>query len=99
MLNQTNKANFVFKIRKQNSDRIGPRPPRTCALLSNLVHWPPQEAAQFAEENGCVFFETSAKTGENVKEIVLAIGTLCCVLHDLSKEGLPALFGMHVFCG
>lgn len=35
-----------------------------------------QEAAQFAEENGCVFFETSAKTGENVKEIVLAIGML-----------------------
>lgn len=27
---------------------------------------PTEEARQYATENGCIFFETSAKTGENV---------------------------------
>ncbi|MES1912850.1 MAG: Ras-related protein Rab-5A [Cercozoa sp. M6MM] len=34
---------------------------------------PTDEARAYAEENGCVFFETSAKTGRNVNEIFRAI--------------------------
>eukprot|EP00455_Lapot_gusevi_P049232 TRINITY_DN694_c0_g1_i9.p1 TRINITY_DN694_c0_g1~~TRINITY_DN694_c0_g1_i9.p1 ORF type:complete len:200 (+),score=38.12 TRINITY_DN694_c0_g1_i9:85-684(+) len=37
---------------------------------------PQQEAAQFAEENGCLFCETSAKTGQNVREIIMSIARL-----------------------
>jgi len=32
-----------------------------------------KEAKQYADENGCIFFETSAKTGANVQEIFVAI--------------------------
>mmetsp|Transcript_15262 Transcript_15262/g.23110 ORF Transcript_15262/g.23110 Transcript_15262/m.23110 type:complete len:199 (-) Transcript_15262:113-709(-) len=32
-----------------------------------------KEAKSFADENGCIFFETSAKTGVNVQEIFVAI--------------------------
>jgi hypothetical protein len=35
-----------------------------------------EEAKQYAEENGLLFMETSAKTAVNVNEIFLAIG-LC----------------------
>lgn len=35
-----------------------------------------QEAEQYAEENGCVYMETSAKTGENIRELVIAMGIL-----------------------
>ena len=31
------------------------------------------DAAAFAKENGCIFFETSAKTGENIVKIFEAI--------------------------
>lgn len=34
-----------------------------------------QDAAQFAKENGCLFLETSARTGSNVKELFEMIGT------------------------
>ncbi len=43
-----------------------------------------QEAAQYAEENGCVFFETSAKSGENVKEIILAMGVLLLLFFSIA---------------
>ncbi|GAB5357523.1 hypothetical protein AAMO2058_000381700 [Amorphochlora amoebiformis] len=32
-----------------------------------------KEAKSYADENGCIFFETSAKTGANVQEIFVAI--------------------------
>lgn len=35
-----------------------------------------EEAKQYAEENGLLFMETSAKTAVNVNEIFLAIGEL-----------------------
>ena len=40
-------------------------------VLSNFL---PQDAKAYAEENGLLFMETSAKTGSNVKEIFLEIG-------------------------
>ena len=38
-----------------------------------------KEAAGYAEENGLLFMETSAKTAVNVNEIFVAIGTWLCV--------------------
>jgi Ras-related protein Rab-5C len=35
-----------------------------------------EEAKQYADENGLLFMETSAKTAVNVNEIFLAIGEL-----------------------
>lgn len=35
-----------------------------------------QEARAYAEENGCLYMETSAKTAQNVNELFLAIGIL-----------------------
>eukprot|EP00479_Gromia_sphaerica_P008359 TRINITY_DN3137_c0_g1_i1.p2 TRINITY_DN3137_c0_g1~~TRINITY_DN3137_c0_g1_i1.p2 ORF type:complete len:67 (-),score=15.22 TRINITY_DN3137_c0_g1_i1:82-282(-) len=32
-----------------------------------------EEAQSYAEENNCVFYETSAKTGQNIHEIFRAI--------------------------
>ena len=34
----------------------------------------PQDAQAYAEENGLLFMETSARTGRNVEEIFHAIG-------------------------
>ena len=36
-----------------------------------------QEAKAYAEENGLLFMETSAKTAMNVNEIFMAIGASC----------------------
>ena len=40
-------------------------------VLSNFL---PQDAKAYAEKNGLLFMETSAKTGTNVEEIFHAIG-------------------------
>ena len=37
------------------------------------------EAKGYAEENGLLFMETSAKTAMNVNDIFLAIGTYICI--------------------
>jgi Ras-related protein Rab-5C len=34
------------------------------------------EAKAYAQENGCIFFETSAKNGDNVHAIFKAIGKI-----------------------
>eukprot|EP00456_Euglypha_rotunda_P088876 TRINITY_DN9144_c0_g1_i13.p1 TRINITY_DN9144_c0_g1~~TRINITY_DN9144_c0_g1_i13.p1 ORF type:complete len:122 (-),score=22.09 TRINITY_DN9144_c0_g1_i13:110-475(-) len=34
---------------------------------------PKEEAKAYAQENGCIFYETSAKTGENINHIFNAI--------------------------
>ncbi len=44
---------------------------------------PYEEAKGYADENGCIFFETSAKTGENVIAMFQAIA------HKLPKNAAP----------
>jgi len=44
----------------------------TCVFTSILYYL--QEARSYAEENGLLFLETSAKTGSNVNEIFLLLG-------------------------
>lgn len=41
-----------------------------------------QEAKQYAESNGCLFFEASAKDGKNVVEVFRAIGALRVLGHQ-----------------
>lgn len=45
-----------------------------------------EEAKQYAEENGLLFMETSAKTAMNVNDIFLAIGMFVMVViwHQVS---------------
>lgn len=47
------------------------------ADLSNLRVVEYEEAKLYAEENGLLFMETSAKTAMNVNEIFLEIGEYC----------------------
>jgi len=42
--------------------------------MSSLRKVPQKEAQQYAQENGLIFFETSAKQSTNVNEVFLAIG-------------------------
>lgn len=49
------------------------------ADLSNLRVVEFEEAKLYAEENGLLFMETSAKTAMNVNDIFLAIGELLCL--------------------
>lgn len=44
-----------------------------CDLADAKRKVPSSEAQQFADENGLLFMETSAKTAQNVKEMFLAI--------------------------
>lgn len=46
-----------------------------------------EEAQGYAEENGLLFMETSAKTAMNVNEIFLAIGEIFVYERDQSKSG------------
>ena len=45
-----------------------------CSSSSFFVLCPVQEAQAYAEDNGLLFMETSAKTAMNVNEIFMAIG-------------------------
>ena len=44
------------------------------------------EAKSYAEENGLLFMETSAKTAMNVNDIFLAIGNYCNVIIRVQHE-------------
>ena len=51
--------------------------PNLLHLLLNIMvssNFLPQDAQAYAEENGLLFMETSARTGRNVEEIFHAIG-------------------------
>ena len=45
-----------------------------------------QEAQAYAEDNGLLFMETSAKTAMNVNEIFLAIGMYVIVGHPVVRQ-------------
>lgn len=52
--------------------------------LENKREVSKQEAEQYAQENGCIFFETSAKSGENVQQMFTQIA------QQLPKHVAPA---------
>ncbi|KAH8352029.1 hypothetical protein KR084_001377 [Drosophila pseudotakahashii] len=67
---------WVKELHKQASPNIVIALAGNKADLSNIRVVEFDEAKQYAEENGLLFMETSAKTGMNVNDIFLAIGRL-----------------------
>ncbi|KAH8367028.1 hypothetical protein KR200_011471 [Drosophila serrata] len=65
---------WVKELHKQASPNIVIALAGNKADLSNIRVVEFDEAKQYAEENGLLFMETSAKTGMNVNDIFLAIG-------------------------
>lgn len=57
------------------------------ADLENKREVPTEEARQYAQENGCIFYETSAKSGENVQQMFQQIAI------KLPKHQSPAAAG------
>ena len=49
----------------------------------------PEEVQQFADENGLIFLETSAKTSENVREIFIAIAKRLPKENPLDEQDDP----------
>lgn len=45
-----------------------------------------QEAQQFADEEGLLFFETSAKSAQNVTELFTAIGSSSLISRPSSED-------------
>ncbi|XP_062142205.1 ras-related protein Rab-5A-like [Drosophila sulfurigaster albostrigata] len=64
---------WVKELRKQDLPNIVIALAGNKADLSNIRVVEFDEAKQYAEENGLLFMETSAKTGMNVNDIFLAI--------------------------
>ncbi|XP_075152358.1 RAS oncogene family member Rab5 [Haematobia irritans] len=64
---------WVKELHKQASPNIVIALAGNKADLSNIRTVEYEEAKQYAEENGLLFMETSAKTGMNVNDIFLAI--------------------------
>lgn len=68
-------TNLTFLLTFQASPNIVIALAGNKADLSNSRVVEYEEAKQYAEENGLLFMETSAKTAMNVNDIFLAIGT------------------------
>ena len=69
-----NKLDLVSGGHRKVSTEVGDfvRKKTTSIVLMTVS----QEAKQYASENGCLYFETSAKSGENIVTIFRAIGNL-----------------------
>lgn len=62
------------------------------ADLSNSRVVEYEEAKQYAEENGLLFMETSAKTAMNVNDIFLAIGNFFFIYFSIFQMTLTVSF-------
>ena len=71
----TGAKNWIDELHKQGSpDIIIGLAGNKCDLGARRVS--SNEASSYAEENGLIYMETSAKTGENVRELVIALARL-----------------------
>lgn len=90
--------NWVRELQRQASPNI------VIALAGNKADLAAKRAVEFeeaksyAEENGLLFMETSAKTAMNVNDIFLAIGTYALFRRAIEGEDFHAdAYDLHLF--